>query len=304
MAQLIQVTLILFAARRGPGKVPTASRTLANGGARFTHWRRNVTKWWGQLNFESIFRAYHSSEDNWYQDIWYPDKLWACLQILSQFWRYLKIGSKFSWPHHFGTFLRQWIYGYVPGATSRQVSPVGNPAPLITQSRFCASLSNMVGWAAHWTRAIWINCVTSYNPAVSGRGTRSTLEVLTDKVEVLVQKERGQHKIRAAAREAFFHGVPVIGVTDQLLTSGWALACWGCGKVCEKGCRREGFSCAALLHMLAKKSWTEMTFFEVKKHNENTNPMFNWLVSLVVSKRCSECSVQRYIPDACVHRNI
>ena len=73
----------------------------------FYHWRRNVTKWWGQLNFESIFRAYHSSEDNWYQDIWYPDKLWAYLQILSQFWRYLKIGSKFSWPHHFGTFLRQ-----------------------------------------------------------------------------------------------------------------------------------------------------------------------------------------------------
>ena len=28
------------------------------------HWRRNVIKWWGQLNFESIFRAYHSSEDN------------------------------------------------------------------------------------------------------------------------------------------------------------------------------------------------------------------------------------------------
>ena len=71
------------------------------------HWRMNVTKWWGQLNFESIFRAYHSSEDNWYQDIWYPDKLWAYLQILSQFWGYLRIGSKFSWPHHFGTFLRQ-----------------------------------------------------------------------------------------------------------------------------------------------------------------------------------------------------
>ena len=71
------------------------------------HWRRNVTKWWGQLNFESTFRAYHRSEDIWYENIWYPDKLWAYLPSLSQFWRYLKIGSKFSWPHHFVTFLRQ-----------------------------------------------------------------------------------------------------------------------------------------------------------------------------------------------------
>ena len=36
-------------------------------------------------------------------------------------------------------------YIYVPGATSRQVSPVGNPAPPITQSRSCAFLLNMVG---------------------------------------------------------------------------------------------------------------------------------------------------------------
>ena len=28
------------------------------------HWRRNVIKWWGQLNFESIFTAYHCSENN------------------------------------------------------------------------------------------------------------------------------------------------------------------------------------------------------------------------------------------------
>ena len=89
MAQLSQVTSILFAARRGPDRVPAASRTLANGGARF------------------LYRDH-----------------------------------------------------------SRQVSPVGNPAPLITQSWSCAFLPNMVGWATHWTRAAWLDCVTTYIPAV------------------------------------------------------------------------------------------------------------------------------------------
>ena len=37
VAQLSQVTSILFAARRVPGRVPAASRTLANGGARFLY---------------------------------------------------------------------------------------------------------------------------------------------------------------------------------------------------------------------------------------------------------------------------
>ena len=45
-----------------------------------------------------------------------------------------------------------------------KVSPVGNPAPPITQSRSCAFLPTMVGWAAHWTRATWLDYVTSYNP--------------------------------------------------------------------------------------------------------------------------------------------
>ena len=31
-------------------------------------------------------------------------------------------------------------------------------------SRSCAFLPSMVGWAAHWTRAAWLDYVTSYNP--------------------------------------------------------------------------------------------------------------------------------------------
>ena len=86
----------------------TASRPRRTNQCEDGHWRRNVTKWWGQVNFESISRACHSSEDILYPDIWYPDKLWAYPQSLPQFWRYLKIGSKFIWPNHFETFLRLW----------------------------------------------------------------------------------------------------------------------------------------------------------------------------------------------------
>ena len=44
VAQLIQDTSILFAARRGPGRVPAVSRTLANGGARFLYREPQVVK--------------------------------------------------------------------------------------------------------------------------------------------------------------------------------------------------------------------------------------------------------------------
>ena len=44
---------------------------------------------------------------------------------------------------------RTEVLDFCTGSTSRQVSPVGNPAPPITQSRSCAFLPNMVGQAAH-----------------------------------------------------------------------------------------------------------------------------------------------------------
>ena len=52
--------------------------------------------------------------------------------------------------------------------TRRTSRTSNNPVPV------CAFLPNMVGWADHWTRATWTNCVRSYKPGSKGDPIFST----------------------------------------------------------------------------------------------------------------------------------
>ena len=75
-----------------------------------SHWRRKVSKWWGQINFEPIFRYLQDCDRLRRKAQSLSGYQMSGYQISSELWQALKIDSKFTWPHHFVTFLRQWPF--------------------------------------------------------------------------------------------------------------------------------------------------------------------------------------------------